>query len=290
MTERIIVWVQNRGDRPHLSLEWHDPATNKRKSRSAGTCNPLEAEKRRADLEYELNHGLHKEASGMPWEKFRELFEAEHLGVRRQNTRENYDATFDWFEKAVAPRSLRSVGERAVSTFAAAMGKAGLAPSTVRQRLALFRHALRWAADLKLIPQVPKFPAVKVPRKKPQPVPLESFERLLDKAPDLNLRAYLLTGWLAGLRLAEAAALEWEPTETAPYLDPGRGRIVLPAELVKAVEDQWVPPSTRISGTCCSSSPATARRSFGSCPRTTVTPSASPPLAIASSAWRSGRG
>jgi integrase len=121
------------------------------------------------------------------------------------------------------------------------MREAGLAPSTIKHRLALLRHALRWAAGQKLVGEVPKFPEVRVPRKKPQPVPLESFERLLEKAPDLNLRAFLLTGWLAGLRLAEAVALEWEPTEEAPYLDPARDRIVLPAELVKGVEDQWVP-------------------------------------------------
>jgi integrase len=35
--------------------------------------------------------------------------------------------------------------------------------------------------------------------------------------------------------------LEWEPTDKAPWLDLARDRIVLPAELVKAVEDQWVP-------------------------------------------------
>jgi integrase len=46
---------------------------------------------------------------------------------------------------------------------------------------------------------------------------------------------------LGGLRLAEAAILEWEPTTEAPYLDLDGHRIVLPAEFVKAVEDQWVP-------------------------------------------------
>ena len=65
--KRIIVWVQHFADRPHLMLQWHDAVTGKRKSRSAGTCNPLEAEKKRADLEYELNHGLHQEASSMSW-------------------------------------------------------------------------------------------------------------------------------------------------------------------------------------------------------------------------------
>jgi integrase len=82
-----------------------------------------------------------------------------------------------------------------------------------------------------------------VPKKDPQPVPAESFERLLAKAraEDPQLPAYLLCGWLAGLRLGEALALEWEETAQAPYLDLARDRIVLPAEFVKAVRDQWVP-------------------------------------------------
>jgi integrase len=238
---RVIVWVQNRGDRPYLSLEWHDPATHKRKSKSAETNNPLDAEKARADLEYELNHGLHRDTSGMSWERFRELFEDEYITFRRPSTRGNYSAAFDGFETLCAPRALRGVNERTASAFAAAMQKAGLAPGTIRQRLTLLRTALRWALGQKIIGEVPRFPAIRIPRKRPQAVPLESFERLLDKAPDANMRAFLLTGWLAGLRLTEAAALEWEPTETAPYLDPAAGRIVLPAELVKGAEDQWVP-------------------------------------------------
>jgi integrase len=43
------------------------------------------------------------------------------------------------------------------------------------------------------------------------------------------------------LRLEEAYLLEWEPADKAPYLDLARDRIVLPAELVKGVRDQWVP-------------------------------------------------
>ena len=69
---------------------------------------------------------------------------------------------------------------------------------------------------------------------------------MIDLAPDAETRAYLLCGWLAGLRLTEAFILEWEPTDKAPWVDLLRNRIVLPAELVKAVENQWVaidPPS-----------------------------------------------
>ena len=35
--ERVTVWVQRFKDRQHLMLQWIDPDTGKRKSRSAGT-------------------------------------------------------------------------------------------------------------------------------------------------------------------------------------------------------------------------------------------------------------
>jgi len=116
-----------------------------------------------------------------------------------------------------------------------------MAASSVKVRLQPLRTALLWAVEQKLLPGCPRFPEVKVPKKRPQPVPAESFERLAQKAPDDQTRAYLLAGWLAGLRLAEAFALEWEQTDAAPWVDLDRDRIVLPAEHVKGVEDQWVP-------------------------------------------------
>jgi integrase len=121
-------------------------------------------------------------------------------------------------------------------------GSESMAPSTIKVRLQFLHTALVWAAEQKLIAEVPRFPSVKVPQKDPQPVPLESFERILAKAAgDPQMQAYLLCGWPAGLRLNEALDLEWEATHEAPYLDLARRRIVLPAEFVKAVKDQWVP-------------------------------------------------
>jgi integrase len=113
--------------------------------------------------------------------------------------------------------------------------------STVKVRLQFLHTALTWAVQQNMLAKVPRFPSVKVPKKDPQPVAVEAFERLLAKAPDAQLRVYLLCGWLAGLRLQEAMALEREPSEKAPYLDLARNRIILPAEFVKAVKDQWVP-------------------------------------------------
>ena len=113
--------------------------------------------------------------------------------------------------------------------------------STIRVRLQFLHTALHWAEDQGLLPSCPRFPAIKVPKKKPQPVATEAFERMVERAPDDNMRVFLLAGWLAGLRLSEALELEWEETDEAPYLDFDRQRIVLPAEFVKAAEDQWLP-------------------------------------------------
>jgi integrase len=250
MSEKhITVWVQHRADRAYDDLQWYDPVTKKRRCKSAETCNPVEAERKRAALEYELNHGLYQEASSMTWERFRALFEEEYVAGRRLNTRRNFYATLDHFEKLCHPTTLRGISERTLSAFFAGLrkepgrrkGSDGMMASTIKVRLQYLHTTLSWAASQGLLPKVPAFPRVKVPQKDPQPVPVEAFERVLAKAKDDNMRAYLLCGWLAGLRLTEAALLEWEPTERAPYLDLSRDRIVLPAEYVKADRDQWLP-------------------------------------------------
>jgi integrase len=247
--KRINVWVSNFADRTNLILQWYDPVTRRRKSRSAETADETKAERARADLEYELNHGGHRESSRMSWPAFRKIFEEEYVAARRERTRESYRSTFACFERICNPKLLRGITERTVSQFAAALrqergkakGSTGQMPATINLKLALLKTALRWAVKQKLITEVPNFPTIKIPRKRPQPIPAESFERLYDQAADDNMRAFLLAGWLAGLRLSEAAALEWETTGAAPYLDLARNRILFPAEFVKAVEDQWVP-------------------------------------------------
>jgi integrase len=245
--KRITVWVQRFKDRSTLVLQWIDPETGKRKSRSAETSDPGKAEAARVDLESDLNNGRYQEASRMIWERFRELFEEEYVAACRPKTRRKYGQVLDRFEQEAHPQRLRSVTERTISSFAAAMrarkalGEGGHAPGTVKVALEFLHTALAWAVDQGLLPKCPKFPTVKVPEKHPRPIPAESFERLLAKAPDAQMRAYLLCGWLAGLRLAEALRLEWEPSDEAPWIDLGRDRIILPAEFVKAAEDQWVP-------------------------------------------------
>jgi hypothetical protein len=165
-------------------LQWHDPITNKRKSRSAGTADEDAAERARSDLEYELNHGLHQEASRISWERFRELYLDEYLTHRRPNTRRNHEAALDLFSRLCHPSTLRSISERTVSAFAASMrsvdvpgrGK-GMKASSIHAYLRVLRTTLNWAASQKMLPKCPAFPRVKVAKKRPQPIPAESFER-----------------------------------------------------------------------------------------------------------------
>jgi integrase len=245
--KRVRVWVQRFKDRGVLQLQWVDRETGRRRTRSAGTADPEKAEAARVDLEADLNSGRYAEAARLPWAAFREFFEDEYAAPLRENTRRNYRVTLDLFEQVCNPKTLRQVSERTVSAFAAGLRKLpgthgeNQKPGTVKVRLQFLHTVLTWAADQKLIPACPRFPSVKVPRTRPQPVPTESFEKLLAKAPDDHMRAFLLCGWLAGLRLREALRLEWEETDEAPWTDFARDRIVLPARLVKAVEDQWVP-------------------------------------------------
>jgi integrase len=245
--KRVTVWVQRFKDRKHLVLQWIDPETGKRKSRSAETADEKVAEAKRVDLEADLNNNRYQEASRMTWARFRELFEDQYVAALRVGTGKVYSVTFDQFERLCHPKRLRSVTEQTISAFAAGLrkepGNGGqrMQPGTIKVRLQFLHTALQWAADQGLSPKCPKFPSVKVPKKKPQPVAAEAFERLVEKAPDANMRVFLLTGWLAGLRLGEALELEWEETPTVPYLNFAQHRIILPAEFVKGVEDQWLP-------------------------------------------------
>jgi integrase len=244
--KRVHVWVTRFKDRKSLMLQWTDPESKRTKSRSAGTDDAKEAEKAREDLQYELNHNLHRDASRMSWDAFRKLFEAEYASARRLSTQRGYQATLDAFEDIVMPKRLDAVSARILSKFQEGLrkGKEGRKPakaSTVKLRLQLLRTVLRWAVGQKMLPECPKFPKVKVPKTYPQPVPAEMFERLYGKAPDAQTKAFLLCGWLAGLRRSEALALERELSDGAPYLDLPHQRIVLPASFAKADEDQWVP-------------------------------------------------
>lgn len=242
---RIHVWIQEFAGREHLRLQWID-ASGKRRTRSAGTSDRQRAEELRCDLEADLNAGRVVEPSKTTWQEFRQAFETEYLPGVRPGTARLYQIALDQLQDCCAPALVRDVDARSLSRFVAwlrerdGLSSGTFAASTIACRLRYVRASLRWAAKQYTIP-VPAIPAVKVPRRRPQPVPVEHWERLLERVTDPQLRVLLLCCWLAGLRLNEAYELRREETESAPWLNLAAFRIVFPASFVKADEDQWVP-------------------------------------------------
>jgi hypothetical protein len=201
--KRIVVWVQRFKDRDSLMLQWIDPDTGKRKSQSAKTNYLPLAETRAKDLEYELNNNLHKEASRMSWEKFRQLFETEHVSGCRPKTAIYYAETFNSFERLCNPGTLKSITSRTISAFVGALrqqkGRNGnMQESTIKARLQFLRVALAWAVRQKLLPELPHFPKIRPPKRKPQPVPVETFERYSTRRRTPTCaRSCSPAGWLA---------------------------------------------------------------------------------------------
>ena len=151
--KRVIIWVQFFGDRDYFMLQWHDPETGKRKSKSAGTCNSEMGEQKRADLEYELNNGLYSEPAHTSWKKLRELYEAEPLPNLRPGSSKLLKLSLDQFEVIVKPGALRGITERSISTFVRGLReRKGLQSeyaqaSTVDTKLDYLKGVLSWAVE-----------------------------------------------------------------------------------------------------------------------------------------------
>jgi integrase len=240
--KRINVWVQRFKDRPTLVLQWIDPETGRRKSKSAGTSDPAKAEDARSDWEYELNHGLAQEPSKMSWEDFRKMYEEEKLTGTREATRKKAGHVFDAFAELAHPRTLGTISERTLSKYAVALREKGFKPATIQGHLAYLRAALRWAANQRLIPSAPKVAMPKVPKKKIiRKIVAEEFERLLAVAPDECWAALLQTAWYTGMRRNEMLDLTWHSDGGTPWVDFCQSRIWIPAAYNKSDADQWVP-------------------------------------------------
>jgi integrase len=240
-TSRIRVWVQAFPDRPNLMLQWHDPDTGRRKSRSAKTDDQATAANMAKDLETDLNRGTHKPSTRMAWEDFCDLYAEEKRAGNRLATQERARCVLESFGERCHPKSLGAVNERMVSQYATAMRVAKRRPATIQGHLAYLKAALRWAVKQKLLTELPAIDMPKVPKKSIiRTVTMEEFERLLDKCPDDQWRALLWTAWYTGMRRTEMFDLTWHDGG-APWVDFGQARIWIPAAYNKADADQWLP-------------------------------------------------
>jgi len=238
----VTVWVQRFPDRKYLVLQWHDPETGRRKSKSAQTTDAGEAEQKAKDLAYELRHGKYSDPCRMTWEEFCDLYADEKLGGNRLATQKKAGYVFESFETIARPKNLGAVNERMISRYATQLRSDGKRPATIQGHLAYLKAALRWAVDQKFLRELPKVVMPKVSKKGIiRTITAEEFERLLAVAPDKAWEAFLCTAWYAGMRRNEMLDLEWNGDAGKPCVDFGRKRIWIPAAYNKADADQWLP-------------------------------------------------
>lgn len=228
--------------RTSFQLQWVDPDTGQRKTKSAKTADPQVAETKRGELEYELNHGIAHEQSKMPWKTFRKVYEEEQLAGRRLATRKKAGYVFDLFEELVNPKTLGHVTERTLSKYVTAMRAHNRRAATIAGHLAYLRAALRWAVTQKFITTAPAVVMPKVPKKATiRKISSEEFERLILHAPTDLWKAFVATAWYTGMRRCEMLDMTWGSDCDTPWIDFAAKKVMIPAAYNKADADQWVP-------------------------------------------------
>ncbi|MBX9654518.1 site-specific integrase [bacterium] len=214
MPDRIHVWIQRFKDRPNLMLQWIDPDTGRRRSKSTKTSDMEEAEQQRSDHEYELNNDLYHDRSTLSWERFREIYITEKFGGAPPNTLSKVETVFADFNSRMKPKNLGAVTERTFSGYATKLREAGRAPASIHGNLAYLKAAFRWAQDQGLIHRMPKIIMPKLPKgtnkvkiRNASRITVEEFERLLLKAPNNGWKMLIAFAWNCGMRRCEAMAV-----------------------------------------------------------------------------------
>lgn len=244
---RVSVYLVSPDARhPHYGLQWRDPDTGKRRTRTSGTALESEARKRAAVLEEKLNSGDASPDGGtarvLTWAEARARYEAEHLAALAATTRHQTRSALAKVEAVLTPTLLRHVNEDALARLRLALERSGLCVVSVHNVLKLVRAALRWMARRKLIAAAPHVEMPQLPDFAPP-------SRLLGAAGYADLRKrlsaawhpFLDLGWYAGLRRGELIAVRWERCDLAPYLDLEALRVRFPPGASKSKRADVLP-------------------------------------------------
>lgn len=208
--KRKGVWKFKRKDRAYWYIRFFDQSGQLR-TESTDTEDEQVAEAKRQDKESDLNNGRYRAPDGLGWGDFREAYETEALPSLAENSRTKRIQILNQFEEAIGPKHMKDLTHRAISRYTAKRQADKRAPTTVKADLAHLRSAFRWAKDQGMLSELPKFPAVKIPKGSNKVrlrvagrITLEEFERLLMKAPSPSWKLILALAWYCGMRRAEA--------------------------------------------------------------------------------------
>ncbi len=250
--EEIKVLVTEKADRRFWMAYYVDPLSGKQVARSTKADNQKDAERFAGIWEAELRSGKYKAPSKITWEEFTERFERDHCSGLAEKTLKAYRGAFAALERIIAPKRLRDVSANVLADFQAKLREEKLAEATIAAYLRHIKSALRWAADLSLIPEAPK---IKMPKRikgqsmmKGRPITGEEFDRMISKSNDVcgegsGSFTRLLRGlWFSGLRIGEALELSWDGNEGLIIcLEGKRPMMLIPASAEKGFKDRMLP-------------------------------------------------
>lgn len=260
--EGIRVYVVEFGDRPTYQLQWRDPITQRKRTKSTSIARfGLARDKALADRlarehEIQLQAGAGELPSRLAWAEFRQRYEAEVVPGLAKQTGVKIRVVFDRIENELNPSRLRDLTEARLSHFVVQLRKGGIAETTIAAYLAHLKAALNWAVLQKLLVVCPAFPKIKRQKKsngrpmKGRPITAEEYERMLAAVPAVvgedaapHWRHYLRGLWASGLRLGESLNLSWDqPEKIVPVFKRGlRPMLQVPGELEKGNEDRLLP-------------------------------------------------
>lgn len=252
----IKVNVVEFGDRKHYQMQFRDPMTGRKKTRSTGVERTGRKRDRDAAVaaagvwEAELREGRYQSASRTTWQDFRERYTQEKLASLANRTAEKADEVLDAVERIINPMKLADLSTARVSAFQAKLRERGLSESTIKGYSAYLGAALNWAKRMGLLAVVPN---IESPRRakggkvmKGRPISGEEFDRMLAKVESVvgaqaapSWRHYMTGLWLSGLRLSESLELTWDRDDKLCVdLSGKRPMLRIPAELEKGFKDR----------------------------------------------------
>lgn len=278
--DNIKVKVVEFGDRKHYQMQYVDPVTRKKKTRSTGVMKTglkkdrTAAERVAGNWEVELREGRYKSPSKVTWAEFRERYENEVLSSLAEATDAKMQGVFNVVEFILNPALLSSLTAARLSYFAAELRKEhktgektihARSENTIKGILAHLSASLKWAVRMGLLREAP---TVESPRRakssdvmKGRPITGEEFDRMLsavskvlkvrhhrgavvEPSPEVveSWRHYLHGLWWSGLRLAESLELCWDRDDKLCVdLSGKRPMLRIPAELEKGNKDRLLP-------------------------------------------------
>ena len=238
--------------RKYFYVQWVNPFTRKKETRSTRATRRRDAEKFATRLLAAIEDHCERPHDKL-WAEFREAHAEQVLPSLADKTGRLYDTVFNGIEKLIDPIWLSDLDAQAISQFAAHYRAQKRSEQTIRAYLAHLKKSLEWAKSqgwLKTVPKIDKPPRAKSGKAaKGRAVTVEEFERMLAKTPKIvgepaaeSWRFFLRGLWLSGLRLGEALDLTWDGIgQLRIDLTDNRPMLIVPASAEKGNQDRVLP-------------------------------------------------